>query len=191
MHARTLIPLAMGAIAAGWCVVAPMPVSGQSCPREPVPSVSSSRIPDDVCIPGNFTDVATDYFDDYSWRAFAALVWPAATSRRGMPDETAKLGAPGPRVFETYKSLWEVFHADGSAPAESFDAYDSAANNACGAKTGFGDVVLASSSGLDELAQFGPGEMLPPLAAQNGRYVRTQTLYNRAAYDYIVHRKLY
>jgi hypothetical protein len=191
MRAPTWIPLTIGAVAAGWCAIAPIPVSGQSCPREPAPTVSSSRIPADVCIPGNFTDVATDYFDDYSWRAFVALVWPAATSPRGMPDESAKLGGPGPRVFETYKSLWEVFHPDGSAPAESFDSYDSPANNACGAKTGFGDVVIASASGLDELAQFGPGEMLPPLAAQNGRYVRTQTLYNRAAYDYIVRRKLY
>lgn len=168
-----------------------MCVCAQPCPREPVPAVSASRMPADVCIPGNFTEVATDYFDDYSWRSFVALVWPAATAHRGAPDEAAKLGGPGPRVFETYKSLWEVFHPDGSAPDASFDGYDSAANNACSAKAGFGDVVIASASGLEELAQFGPGEMLPPLAAQNGKYVRTQTLYNRIAYDYVLHRKLY
>ena len=161
-----------------------------TCPRVPAPSVSSNALPADVCIPNNFTDVATDYFDDYSWRAFISLVWPAA-AHRDLADDAAKLGGPGTRVFETWKSLWEVFHADGSAPTARFDEWDAPDNNACGATAGFGDVGIASPSGLDELAQFGPGELLPPLAAQNGRYVRTQTLYNRTAYDYIVHRKLY
>ncbi|HEX3748124.1 MAG TPA: hypothetical protein VHW09_29550 [Bryobacteraceae bacterium] len=147
-------------------------------------------MPKDVCIPGNFTDVATDYFDDYSWRAFVALVWPAGRTARGQADSSRKLADSGPRVFETFKSLWEVFHPDGSAPT-AFDAYDSPANNACAAKTAFGDLVVASFSGLDEVAQFGPGELLPPLVAQNGRYVRTQTLYNRVAYDYLVGYKFY
>src|ERR1043166_8665504 len=88
-----------------------------ACAREPVPTVVNSQAPADVCIPPNFTDVATDYFDDYSWRAFVALVWPAALERRGMPDPSKKLGDDGPRVFETYKALWEVFHQDGSPPA--------------------------------------------------------------------------
>jgi hypothetical protein len=166
-------------------------LAANTCPREPTADISSSRMPSDVCIPANFRDVATDYFDDYSWRAFVALVWPAAAAHRGVPDPTKKLGDPGPRVFETYKSLWEVFHRDGSAPSESFDAYEPAAQNACGAEAGFGKPVIASVSGLDELAQFGPGDMTGPLVAQNGRYIRTETLYNQAAYDYIVHRKLY
>jgi hypothetical protein len=164
--------------------------AGSSCPREPVPNTGSSRIPADVCIPDRFTDVATDYFDDYSWRAFVGVVWPA-TAARGEPDDAKGLANPGPRVFETYKPLWEVFHRDGSPPAASFDAYDAADRNACGAAAGFGRAVIASFNGLDELAQFGPGEMTGPLAAQNGRYVRTETLYNRVAYDYIVGKKLY
>ena len=183
--------LVAGFLAGAACLSAPVPASGGGCPREPVANVSSSQLPADVCIPTNFTEVATDYFDDYSWRAFVALVWPAASERRGEPDSAHKLADPGPRTFETYKSLWEVFHADGSAPSPSFDSYDSPGHNACGARTGFGDVVIASISGLDELAQFGPGEMLGPLAGRNGRYVRTETLYNRVAYDYIVSHRLY
>lgn len=162
----------------------------ESCPREPVPSVAGSRAPSDVCIPHGFTDVATDYFDDYSWKAFASLVWPAALNQRGAADEARKLPDSGPRVFETYKALWETFHPDGSPPL-NFDAPDVEANNACHVRVKAGDHVIASFNGLEELAQFGPGEMLPPLAAQNGRYVRTETLYNRAAYDYIVAKKLY
>ncbi len=172
-------------------VSAPVLASGDACPRDPVPDVSSSRIPADVCIPNNFREVATDYFDDYSWRAFAALVWPASAAHRGEPDTARKLADPGPRTFETFKPLWEVFHHDGSAPTASFDTYDSADQNSCGVKAGFGNGVVASYSGLDEVAQFGPGELLPPIAAQNGRYVRTETLYNAIAYDYIVAKKLY
>ena len=192
MFGRTSIPLyAAALIAAGASVCTPAPAPGGACPREPVAAVSSSQLPADVCIPPRFTDVATDYFDDYSWRAFIALAWPASPSRRGDPDASAKLSGPGPRTFETFKPLWEVFHPDGSAPTASFDSYDAPRYNACDAPDGFGDAVIASASGLEEVAQFGPGEMLGPLAAQNGKYVRTQTLYNRVAYDYIVSHKLY
>ncbi len=187
---RIFFRILAGVLGCAACATAPALASGV-CPREPLATVTSSQIPADVCIPKNFTDVATDYFDDYSWRAFVALVWPAAEGHRGTPDAAKKLGAGGPRTFETYKSLWEVFHRDGSAPTASFDAYDPPGANACSANTAWGDEVIASFSGLDELAQFGPGEMLPPLAARNGRYIRTQTLYNKIAYDYIVANKLY
>lgn len=189
MPGRTILSSCFFVLIGTACLSAP-PAAPGGCPREPAANVSSSQAPADVCIPTNFTDVATDYFDDYSWRAFVALVWPASADRRGTADPAKKLAEGGARTFETYKSLWEVFHPDGSAPT-AFDAYDAAANNACGAKAGFGDVVVASAAGLEEVAQFGPGEMLGPLAAQNGRYIRTQTLYNRAAYDYIVSKKLY
>ena len=178
-------------LGASTCAFAPPAILAQTCPREPAPTASVSQLPPDVCIPTNFTEVATDYFDDYSWRSFVALVWPADRGSRGKADAAKKVADDGPRVFETYKSLWEVFHPDGSAPAASFDSYESSANNACSVRTGFGDKVIASFTGLDEVAQFGPGELLPPLVAQNGRYVRTETLYNRTAYEYIVHRKLY
>ncbi|HLK70169.1 MAG TPA: hypothetical protein VKU19_42360 [Bryobacteraceae bacterium] len=188
---RLLTWTAVGLTAAGLGVLTPVFAAAGNCAREPMPNVSSSEMPADVCIPHNFTDVATDYFDDYSWRAFVALMWPAAAAHRGLPDTVKKLADGGPRVFETYKSLWEVFHQDGSEPDANFDGYDSPGHNACAAKIGFGDAVIASFSGLDELAQFGPGEMLGPLAAQNGRYIRTETSYNQAAYDYIVKHKLY
>jgi hypothetical protein len=143
-------------------------------------------MPADVCIPDGFTDVPINYFDDYSWRAFLAMVWPAVPGRRGIADARNNPGASGPRVFETLKSLWEVFHPDGSAPARDFQAYDSARSNACGVKPQFGDVVLASFSGIDDIGQAAAGELSGPLAAQNGRYVRYQTLYNRIAFDFIV-----
>jgi hypothetical protein len=163
----------------------------QACPARPVPDASSPQQPLDTCIPDGFSEVAIDYFDDYSWRLFVAMVWPAAPDKRGVADQGKTLGDAGPRVFETYKSLWEVFHEDGTAPTANFNDYDTAANNACKANAQFGDVVLASSSAYGDIGQSGFGTFVGPLVAQNGRYVRYQTLYNQLAYDFIVANKYY
>src|SRR5258705_1278716 len=93
------------------------------CPDRPTPTISP-RMPADVCIPDGFTGIALDYFDDYSWRALAALVWPASPAHRGVAASTRGIATPGPRGFETYKPLLEIFHRDGSAPQQSFESYD-------------------------------------------------------------------
>jgi len=165
--------------------------SDNGCPDRPGRSISSPAMPADVCIPDGFIDVPVTYFDDFSWRSFVAMVWPAAPGHRGVADAGKPVGAPGPRVFETMKSLWEVFHEDGSAPVADFQAYDAAAYNACNAKPQFGDLVLASFSGIDDIGQAGAGELTGPLVAQNGRYVRYQTLYNQTAFDFIVRNRYY
>jgi len=148
-------------------------------------------MPADVCIPDGFTGIALDYFDDYSWRALVSLVWPAAPGHRGVAASTEPIGTGGPRVFETYKPLWEIFHADGSAPVSAFDRYDAAAFNPCAATTGFGDVIIGSASGIDDIGQAGIGVLDPPLVAQNGRYVRTLTLFNQVAFDHIVRNRFF
>ncbi len=171
----------------GLAVAAPAKV----CPDDVVQDASSPVPLSDVCIPDGYTDIPMDYFDDFSWREFVAMVWPAAKGKRGVADTTKTVGGPGPRVFETFKSLYEVFHDDGSAPTAAFNAYDPPGMNVCNAATGFGDMVLGSKSGIDDIGQAGVGELLGPLVAQNGRYVRLQTLYNKIAYDFIVSHKLY
>ena len=148
-------------------------------------------MPADVCIPDGFTDIAVDYFDDYSWRAFIALVWPGAAGHRGEAQSTSSLSAGGPRVFDTYKALWEIFHSDGSAPEPTYDRYDSAANNPCGVVQDFGDITVGSASGIDDIGQAGIGMLDPPVVAQNGRYVRTLTFFNQIAFDHIVRNRFY
>jgi hypothetical protein len=155
------------------------------CPAAPVP-VLSSEMPADVCIPDGFKDIAVEYFDDYSWRAFVALVWPAAPGRRGVPDASKDVVAPGPRVFETYKAMWEVFQPEGAAPDPDFDAYGGPEANPCGAASAFGDVTIGSASGIDDIGQAGIGALDPPIVAQNGRYVRTATFFNQIEFDHIV-----
>jgi len=176
--------------AAGLAAARGMRAADAACPAEPTPAVTSA-VPADVCIPDGFPGIAVNYFDDLSWREFAALVWPAAPGMRGAAAAAKPMSTPGPRVFETYKSLWEIFHDDGSPPQASFDTYDAAAANACQAAAGFGDLVMGSASGIDDIGQAGIGALDPPVVAQNGRYVRTLTLFNRLAFDHIVRNRYY
>ena len=165
------------------------PLQVPGCPRQPTPAISR-ELPADVCIPEGLTGLAVDQFDDYSWRAFVALVWPSDDSRRGVPSAIKSVGAAGPRVFETFKSLFEVFNPNGSAPEEGFDRY-SAVGNPCGITPRFGELVIGSHSGLDDIGQAGIGALDPPVVAQNGRYVRTLTLFNQRLFDHIVKNRLY
>lgn len=123
------------------------------CPNPPVVSISSSSMPTDVCIPLNFPSTANpiDFFDDFSWKSFVALVWPAQNGNSGRPDLQQEVDGKGPRVFETYKALWEVFHSDGSVPTP-WNSFDNL--NACSATTGFGDLLLASSSRHNAMLPF-------------------------------------
>jgi hypothetical protein len=107
-----------------------------------------------------------------------------------MPAADAALAAPGPRVFETFKTLPEVFHGDGSAPL-AFEAYDDASANPCVVPYGFGDLVIGSHNGVDDLGQAGIGMLDPPVAAQNGRYIRTLTFFNERLFEHIARNGYY
>src|SRR5580692_10420028 len=51
------------------------------------------------------------YFDDYSWQAFIAMVWPASSGQRGTADRSQTVASDGrPKVFETFKAPWEILH---------------------------------------------------------------------------------
>ena len=68
-------------------------------------------------------------FDNFAWRAFIALNWPSLldAADRGAPDRAKTLGDPGPRVWETFKSRYELFEIgpDGKPAAPSpWASYD-------------------------------------------------------------------
>jgi len=85
--------------------------------------IADPQPPTDVCLPANVSGVPFQFFDDFSWRSFVALVWPAQSGQHGMPDTSKQVRGTGFRVFEIDKQLPEVFHNDGSAPSDwnSFD----------------------------------------------------------------------
>jgi hypothetical protein len=131
-----------------------------------------------------------DQFDDFSWRAFIAMVWPADPNNPGEPNVAAQLDDPGPLVFETYRSNWETFQPNGAPPA----AWDVAAPiSPCpNANIGRNDLLIAGFTKFEELGQAGFGPpLLGPLVAQNGTYVRYTTGYSRTMYDQIARDELY
>jgi hypothetical protein len=54
-------------------------------------------------------DASQAQFDQYSWQMFVALNWPAMAGRRGNPDCTRQPGAAGYTVWQTYKTVAEIF----------------------------------------------------------------------------------
>jgi hypothetical protein len=168
-------------------LVATVPTAAQICPNPPVVQIGPN-LPADVCIPSGFGGNPIAFFDDYSWKSFLAMVWPAAYGSRGVPDTGKSITDSGARVFETYKAIWELFHSDGSAPS----AWASMADpNPCGASLGFGDLVLGSFSKFGDLGQAGFGDLVGPLVAQNTTYVRFWTGFNQVEFDEIVGKQLY
>ncbi len=156
----------------------------QNCPNPPPVVITNPQPPTDVCLPPNVPGVPFQFFDDYSWRAFIALVWPALNGQRGMPDTNQSVGGKGARVFETYKGLPEVFHNDGSAPS-AWNSFDPPSQNFCNVQMGFGDLVLASFSKFSNLGQAGFGTLVGPLVAQNQTYVRYLAAFNQSEFNAI------
>ena len=94
----------IGAAVALLAISAPLPALAQAPCPSPVPvqipppnlaAPAATLVPDDVCIPASFPGNPIAYFDDYSWRAFVALVWPALSGQRGVPDPSLPITTTG------------------------------------------------------------------------------------------------
>lgn len=160
---------------------------GSAAGEDVEPKVSPDRIED---VPSTKPD-PFPAFDNFAWRAFVALAWPALTdpAHRGQPDRAKTLGDPGPRVWETFKSRYEVFQRgpDGRAlsPAK-WDSYEG--RNPCGDGVDNRTKTLATFTPFADFnqASFTPGKFLGPLVAQNGAYTRYEVRINEAEYNSIV-----
>jgi hypothetical protein len=152
----------------------------------PTPVVNSSAVPADVMIPTGSSGNPIAAFDDYSWRAFLAMVWPAKPAVRGVPDTTKTVNdLVIPRVFETYKSVTEVFHPDGSPPTP-WDQFDLPKYNPCSLQMAWGDLTLGSFNKFGDANLAGFGNLVGPLIAQNTTYTRYLTAYNQIEFNNIL-----
>lgn len=165
------------AVAFGLLALAPSVVRAQApCPNPvllaiPPPNLTApaaTLVPDDACVPttvpGNGNPIA--YFDDYSWKAFIAFVWPALNGQRGTPDPSQPLGAAGaPLVFETFKADWETFQPGGASPTpwSKFTFGSAPCPNVQP-----GDFVLSSFSKFGNVGEAGTGDFTAVLIAENG-----------------------
>lgn len=156
------------------------------------PKVSPDRIAD---VPATGVDPFPD-FANFSWRAFIALNWPALTGaeHRGEPDRFKAFGDPGPRVWETFKSRYEVFQPgpDGNAlvPAP-WASY--LGRNPCGTDVSNSTKTVAAFTPYASFNQvtFKTGVFGPPLVAQNHTYTRYEVRVNRTEFDSIVAHQWY
>ena len=124
----------------------------------------------------------------FSWQAFMGLQWPASKTERGQPDLSAKLGAPGPTVWETWREANEVFRSNGNQPLPpmAWNAAPDIPTQCQGA-----DRVLFRTSKVDDtladLNQPTGATMTRPLTLkdQNGQLTRYEIRMNKTAYDTI------
>lgn len=164
----------------------------------PSPTISPDA-PRDVEIPNGFSGDPVAFFDDFSWRTFVALNWPAVEGRRGVPDRAKEIGATSKDVvWGTWKADHEIFQPGGMKPSswDSFDALSpdrfTSFRNAGRLKIlgGFGD--RASDLQIEHYNQAGPvGNEQGSLVSRNRRYVRYEVRINRPEFDFIRDNELY
>jgi hypothetical protein len=168
------------------------PAGAQVPPPEVSPEVLSAgaQVPQPEVSPFALSDVPPTpkgedpfpFFDNYSWRSFIALNWPAMTgaANRGRPDRTKSFGDPGPRVWTTWKSRYEIFQPGGAEPSP-WASY--AGQNPCGVGVNFANdvVTLSSFSAFHDFnqADFDLHELGGPLVAQNRTYARYEVRVNQ------------
>jgi hypothetical protein len=140
-----------------------------------VPIQAGSRVPLDFYV--------------FSWQEFFALNWPALAPagqlpRRGVPDTSKKMADSGVRVWETWKTDYELFPAQpssGVVKPTPWSSWDVAAP------------ICPGQAALKLLPFIAKGEsVIPggvnqamggPLVDQHGQYVRFEVRVNQSEYD--------
>jgi hypothetical protein len=195
----TLRLILVSTAAAGFLLEVCSTAWGAPCPP-PTPSIASPTLPTDVSDQVLTCDNSINFFDDFSWQSFVALIWPAAQGQRGVPDPAqTNFPVSGPLVFGTYKADWETFPPPNSAnppPAPSPWASFAGTANPCGSSVnvGWGDLALSSYTKFGNLGEaafgaFFDGPIISSGFAQSPaqqQYLRYQASYNKTEHDQIL-----
>lgn len=178
--------LASGSTCTGPAVSLP-PVCGTTLPA---PTISCA-IPTDVA--GRLAQpqayLAQRASNLFSWQLFIGMHWPASATRRGEPEPSLALGAPGKVVWETWREAREVFRHDPSGKPMPPLPWNEP--SAVPAQCAGSERVLHRLSKVDDLLDdfdqpTGANRALPPvLTAQNGKPTRYEIRLNRIAYEAI------
>ncbi|MCY1017963.1 c-type cytochrome [Pyxidicoccus sp. MSG2] len=130
--------------------------------------------------------------DLFSWQEFIALNWPASDTERGVPDRSKPLGAPGPRVWETWKETYEVYLPDGRRPPGWNDTQP--LPSGCGADA---TKLLTRDEKIDDVtdsalqAAASDGRLPATLTDRRGHLVRYEIRMNRPMFEHILDNGLY
>src|SRR5690349_4653887 len=144
-----LVAVALLAVAASVALLPVAPAAAQVQKEPRVGYNAALVVPDRIADIPNVTPEEDKFpeLDNFAWRAFVALNWPALTdaAHRGMPDRAKKPADPGPRVWETFKARYELFQvgSDGKpVAAQPWTTYDGA--NPCGGEVDNREKTLAT-----------------------------------------------
>ena len=129
--------------------------------------------------------MAAERSDEYAWRLFVALNWPADPLTRAA-DRSARFGADRPVVWEAWKDANEVYLARGADPGPWHEA--GSAPTALPAALRFESV---SPSDFPNLKHIVGGVMVPVSEPLIGGERLTEIHMNRSVYDYIRAARLY
>jgi hypothetical protein len=155
----------------------------------------SGVLPVVVTLPSNPTspESVRPNFDDFSWRSFIALNWPADPQHPGAPispnDPGAflKAGSSYTSVWSTYREGYELFPAEGEPPPFG---EPTPTTTVCGeARAGAKVLLMASKAGtllgdVDQAFSY-------PLVDQNNNYIYYEIRFNRSQYEFVREHKLY
>ena len=170
----------------------------------PIPSVTADLpyiVPLDSRPKGLTPQQSRPWFDDFSWQSFIALNWPAKLGPdgiplRGVPDTSKSIGDPGPRVWESWKTDYELFQ-EGGEPPSAWNSYD-VVDPPCGISEARGATTPLRLKLLPLVAKGGsvlPGSvnqaMGGPLIDQNGKPARYEIHLNQSYYDFVKNNQLY
>jgi len=122
--------------------------------------------------------------DEYAWRLFVALNWPADWRGR-RADAGSLLGADRPTVWETWENTAGVFRADGADPGP-WRPLSKPPGLAAPAR-----FETASLKERPNLRHIVAGRMVPLEDPVSGAHRLTESRFNRVAYDYIRAHELY
>jgi hypothetical protein len=162
-------------------------------PSFPEPVIEPT-IPKDVDLRtfgGGANKVPIAQFDDYSWRAFIGVNWPAKpldTAGRGQADTDKHFGDAADRViWETWKADYELFQEepetnvptewkslDARTPCPGVNPTGSGKERILAAFTKFGDFNQATFTGFGS-----------PLVARNHTYVRYEIRLNEEEFGFL------
>ncbi len=81
--------------------------SQQASALQPSAAAPQTSCPPTAAVPA--AGASQQAFDQYSWKMFINLNWPAQAGQRGVADCSKPLGSPGDTVWQTYKSVSETF----------------------------------------------------------------------------------
>ena len=160
----------------------------QSTPDAPT---VSSQIPLQVVVPESVTTPveARPWFDQFSWRSFIALSWPADPMMPGVPLApnnpntfmTAPAGAP--TVWESYASSYRLFGSGATMPPEF--GTGPADGSPCGISAKSLRMVAKGTDVANDVVGEVNEAFSHPLIDQNLNYVFAEVRFNDIYYDFV------